>query len=86
MSRAWTAEALGPCSRLDPGCAGLIARPAPLPPSSSRGADIEKPKMMTATYLALWILVAAAGLKGRRSSLLKRPRVLWCYFAFLALY
>jgi O-antigen ligase len=42
--------------------------------------------MMTATYLALWILVAAAGLKGRRSALMKRPQALWCYFAFLALY
>ena len=67
------------------GCAGLIAG-LPLYFILIERADIEKPKMMTATYLALWILVAAAGLKGRRSSLLKRPQVLWCYFAFLALY
>src|SRR5262252_9580265 len=67
------------------GCAGLIAG-LPLYFILIERADIEKPKMMTATYLALWIVIAAAGLKGRRSGLLRRPQVLWCYCAFLALY
>jgi O-antigen ligase len=67
------------------GCAGLIAG-LPLYFILIERADIEKPKTMTAAYLALWILVAAAGMKGRRSGLVRRPQVFWCYFAFLALY
>jgi O-antigen ligase len=77
---------LGALSVLVPiGCAGLIAS-LPLYFILLEKAEIEKPKMMTAMFVGVWIVVAVAGLKGRKISLLRRPLVLWCYLAFLALY
>src|SRR5262245_34818320 len=67
------------------GCAGLIAG-LPLYFILVEKANLEKPKMATTAYMAMWIVVAMVGLKSRRSNLLRRPVVLWSFLTFLALY
>ena len=47
---------------------------------------IEKTKLVTGGFIAIWILLGAVGSIGRRTAILQRPLVCLSFLGFLSLY